>query len=869
MIKRFGGTPNPDDASTAGDAPTTRDPSSNTEPFALASGQNHKENSPSHSAGPRLAPTAHEHGATSKNKTSRRSADGITDQAMLEQVYNRPHDKFVEVPASTLGADGEVAAVTLRKRSLRSKRRIFTISCTAFTVGLLMIVCTSPYSNEFMVPGPLSSNHAQILAGQGADRCAACHAAGGTTVGQWVANTLSLGKAKGLTQSELCMKCHDKSLNPDASLNPHNVPPNEMADITSKYEQVSFDAGMVFQPPVSDHNIACSACHREHHGSAADLTALTDRQCQTCHQSSFHSFATDHPEFTAYPQKRRSRISFDHSSHAAQHFPSKNSEFNCNQCHLDDDFQNVKKLASYEQACSTCHHQQILESGKDGLALIALPMLDTDAIESANLKIGSWPMAATGDFDGPVPPIMRVMLTADPAAAEILNRFGPAFDFADIDPTNSSDVKDAVELVWAIKRLLYDLSLDGPRAVRTRLESVMKLDVSDDELQKMVTNLDAPVFQNAVKRWLPNLTVEVTTHRFGSPKNLLSTNDRLDDIALEKSDRSWWPADEALLMRVASKDDVLAENPLKGLMNLPASAKEAPIATVRVPSKKTPSQPAQVAANPGRNEPPANAKDVAIRIKNAHADPLSDPELLAVNPLQAIESGSTGAVASSDLPKVNTPKPTETGLVNETPQSPKKVATAQTNVPVKPNKFVPIDRPPIVVPSGWFRNDTLFQISYRPSGHADACVQSWIELVTRASDADSRSETKQLFDKTISMTSIGLCRTCHTVDQLPDRSFAVNWKATYRDPSVRSFTRFAHGPHMIQANLQDCSHCHSLDMESRNAESFVSLDSNEIVSNFMPMVKSNCTSCHSANESKSGCTQCHNYHIGSRITGVK
>jgi len=740
---------------------------------------------------------------------------------------------------------------------------------------MLMILCTSPYSNEFLVPGELSSNHGQILAGQGADRCAACHTAGGQTVAQWIANTLSIGKSNGLTQSELCMKCHDKSLNADASLNPHNVPPAEMATITSKYEPVSFDAGMVFQPPVSNHNIACSACHREHHGSAADLTALTDQQCQTCHQSSFHSFATDHPELGAYPQKRRSRISFDHASHAGQHFPSKNSDFNCNQCHVDDDFQNVKKLESYEQACSSCHHQQILESGRDGLALIALPMLDTTAIESANLKIGSWPMAATGDFDGPVPPIMRVLLTADPEAAEILNRFGPQFDFSDIDPTKASDVKDAVDLVWAIKRLLYDLTLDGPRAVRTRLESVMKLEVSDEELQKMVTNLDEPVFQNAVKRWLPNLNVEVAHARFGVPKNSTPPQEKLQDIAMSQSDRAWWPADEALLMRIANRDDVLAENPLKGLVQPAGTApKPAPMATVRTPSAETTNQSPKSQAI---KAPIDEAKqDVVIRIRNAHADPMSDPDLLAVNPIQAINEARVSEdakpptdSATSDLPVVKTPKPVQPGLVNALPVEKAEAPATQPNVPINPQTFIKVDKNPIVVPSGWFRNDSLFQISYRPSGHADPCVQSWIELVTRAADADSRPETRQLFEKTISMTSIGLCRTCHTVDQLGDRSFAVNWTAEYRDPSVRSFTRFSHGSHMIQPNLQDCSHCHSLDLQQRNAESFVGVNASEVVSNFLPITKSNCTSCHSGNEAKSGCTQCHNYHVGSRITGSK
>jgi hypothetical protein len=181
----------------------------------------------------------------------------------------------------------------------------------------------------------------------------------------------------------------------------------------------------------------------------------------------------------------------------------------------------------------------------------------------------------------------------------------------------------------------------------------------------------------------------------------------------------------------------------------------------------------------------------------------------------------------------------------------------------------PIVRKPLIVPSGWFRNDSTFQISYRPRGHADDCLQSWIELVTQATDADTRVETKQLFEKTISMTGIGLCRTCHTVDQLPDRSFAVNWRAEYRDPSIRSFTKFAHGPHLLQPELQDCSQCHELDPLASNKESFLDIDSKHVVSNFLPIRKSDCASCHQSGRTSNSCTQCHNYHVGSQVIGSK
>ncbi|MFT5303315.1 MAG: hypothetical protein ACI814_004134 [Mariniblastus sp.] len=815
-----------------------------------------------------------------------------------DERYQRPQDSWQEVPLAPATETDNGSGLIVRKRSLRSKRRIFTLSCTAFTIGALMIILTSPSSNEFLAPGPLGSNHAQILAGQGADRCAACHAAANGTLAGWIANTFSLGKSQGLSQSELCMKCHDKSFVTDTAMNPHNVHPETLADLTAFYEPVSYDAGMIFQPPVSGHQIECSACHREHHGTRDDLTAMTDKQCQSCHQSTFHSFEIDHPEFQQYPLKQRSKIAFDHSSHSLKHFPSKQSEFNCNQCHLDDNYQNVKQLASYENACASCHQQQVLDSGRTGLALIALPMLDMEAIEAENLQVGSWPLAATGDFDGPFPPIMRVLLTADPVAAEILQRVGPTFDFADIDPDSPSDVQDAVKLVWSLKRLLQDLASDGPRAVRSRLESVMMLDVSDAELQKMVSNLDAPVFQNAVRRWIPDLNAEITAHSLAAGLPPRQPTRELKNLSLT-SQPFVWPDDEALLMRAVkivgkqNQDDVLVANPLVGLIE-PASGvaieQTRPLATVRIPRKNTErktddlhSGPPDNTTSKGRKSPPR------IRLTNQHLDPMSDPDLLAVNPLQEINAEKTGGDASSTkknkLATVVLPAPVATGvLLNQPTLVPHKQETDLPSVSPRGSGglasqpgVVAIarpdvdtsERPPIVVPSGWFRDDKMFRISYIPSGHADACVQSWIELVTRASDANTRPETKQLFNKTLSMTSVGLCRTCHTVDQLPDRSFHVNWKAENRDPAVRSFTRFSHGPHLIQPNLQDCSHCHSMDAGIINADSFQGFDSTVAVSNFAPITKSNCSSCHSANQTNNSCTQCHSYHVGSKIISGK
>ena len=69
-----------------------------------------------------------------------------------------------------------------------------------------------------------------------------------------------------------------------------------------------------------------------------------------------------------------------------------------------------------------------------GVPMFALPTLDVDALREAGHDIGPWPEEATGDFDGRLPPVMKLLLAGDPAAAEAMATLGADFDFFDVDP---------------------------------------------------------------------------------------------------------------------------------------------------------------------------------------------------------------------------------------------------------------------------------------------------------------------------------------------------------------------------------------------------------------------------------------------------
>ena len=771
--------------------------------------------------------------------------------------YHRPHDKWQDQPLGYGGS--ETGGATQRVRSLRSRRRIFTLAVTAFTVGALLILGTSEYKNDFLAPGPLCSSHAQILAGQGADRCAACHGASDKSLAVWLTDTLTGGRTIPVSQSELCMKCHENSISPDFALNPHSVASSELNKRTEKFKQASVTSSksmlgsfgaMTGAHSAAHAEIACSACHREHHGSAS-LTAVTDQQCQTCHTQSFDSFEGNHPEFTNWPQQRRSKIAFDHSTHAMKYFPGKSTEFNCNQCHVDGPHGNVKLLASFEQSCAVCHEQQIHQSGEGGFAIFSLPSIDPEAIADLNLDIGGWPLAATGDFDGSIPPAMRLLLQADPEARKVLDgwhqKFGSKVDFADVDPEAAGDVERAVELVWAIKRLLYELATDGQEALRVRLGDALGGDVSLDQVMLLASQLDKSVFRNTVRRWLPNLQAEIAQHDAGGLSRSNGGARGTDHV-----DRLGSAFRKVRFSKLVRQDDgLLVENPLRKLLSggsfaderTAQAGQESAASLDDADSSQLALDQPSTRPSSGPSQKKQSVKQLELR-KEAVGKVPADPDLLAVNPLAGGSLSEDTLLSSDDLS--GEPLSEETGRGRK-PESKSTAATWES---------------PGVTRAGWYRDDDLFRVFYRPGGHEDACVKAWSDLVSSAKGANEQPELQPLFEQLLSDRGIGMCATCHTVDRQRNASFVVNWGPEYRDPSIGAFTKFSHQPHTLQPHLRDCSACHDMSQPVSNKDSFVSHNPHEVVSNFAPISKMNCVSCHRKGSTSSGCSHCHSYHVG-------
>ena len=132
-------------------------------------------------------------------------------------------------------------------------------------------------------------------------------------------------------------------------------------------------------------------------------------------------------------------------------------------CHVEDATGKVQLTASYEATCAACHDEKISTSVARGVPMLALPTLDVAALQAAGFDIGAWPKGATGDFDGRLPPVMKLLLAADPAAAQAMAKLGADFDFQDVNPKDRQQLEACAALATAIKKLMRGIGGVGGR----------------------------------------------------------------------------------------------------------------------------------------------------------------------------------------------------------------------------------------------------------------------------------------------------------------------------------------------------------------------------------------------------------------------
>jgi hypothetical protein len=165
---------------------------------------------------------------------------------------------------------------------------------------------------------------------------------------------------------------------------------------------------------------------------------------------------------------------------------------------------------------------------------------------------------------------------------------------------------------------------------------------------------------------------------------------------------------------------------------------------------------------------------------------------------------------------------------------------------------------------GWYAPDGSFTVFYRPTGHADRFLTTWLNLTVAADGA--KTPAAAVFDALTGPKGVGLCVKCHSIDSQPVK--LVNWQATELDSSDHKFNRFLHSAHLSLMDNRGCYTCHSLAESGSGATTYAAAfegnqrDPSKFHSNFRPINKDTCAECHKPNFVREDCLLCHNYHIG-------
>ncbi len=168
---------------------------------------------------------------------------------------------------------------------------------------------------------------------------------------------------------------------------------------------------------------------------------------------------------------------------------------------------------------------------------------------------------------------------------------------------------------------------------------------------------------------------------------------------------------------------------------------------------------------------------------------------------------------------------------------------------------------------GWYLNSDILAVQYMPRGHADPLLAGWSQMVSVIEGGQAAKKIP------------GGCAQCHdlSTDRLGTTVATNLWRVNTKPANVRTFTKFAHEPHLALPAVSDCRFCHSLTKTKElisdtniqliksdgNADALPNYTSGSFhLPEFTSIKISQCSSCHRPGGANDGCTQCHNYHVG-------
>ena len=830
---------------------------------------------------------------------------------------------------------------SLRTSSVRpgnTERRVppgFRRDRLAILLGLATIVCLGlaflvAQDVEFLMPGPLASAHSAIV------NCSACHTKSGRGKLSWIHRLVADNP---LADSKACLTCHkmpDTALNAHSAsaevLKQSTERLKKIAEATpaplwARTQSIAFPTHEMVA-----RGLSCAACHQEHKGVNVNLSKTSNEQCHSCHSVKFDSFEGHHPEFENYPFKRRPRIIYDHARHFAKHFPEvakKNPATRipatCSACHNNHEDKRVMAVAPFEQTCSACHLEQIIGkervSGPKGIAFLTLPGLDLRTLKEKNAPIGEWPDASEAELT----PFMRVMISRHERGRALIKTVD-GLNLQDLANASDDQIKAVTNLVWEIKSLFYALISRKASDVLADLDIGTGAKLSATLVADLTANIPRDVVISAQREWLPNLATEIANGPVATDQTENSWNTAITVTGAASPVEP--PGSDAPRAGLNPEDSNSETSSIAKL--------DPPVCTVRVFGQCLLSKEREDeddADKESAGKPDTASADAGEKTSSADEQPLgAEPEASAGKPDTASSDADGGAATPSfgepplaTRPEASAGKPdtastdadgAETPSAGSTPQSKaadqtddllsptadelraikaaenaarsngvagaagaadsnSAAAEPQVGAALATSIDSDVDPESWAEAGGWYRQDDA--IFYRPTGHKDKFIYSWLLLTGSQAPKGATSPAASVFDFLTGKDAQGSCTKCHSVDAVQGKGRAVNFSFLSIDTAQGGFTNFNHEPHFQAIGIgqrigilenRGCLTCHNLEKEGPYLKSYEQGNPLDFVPNFGAIKKDLCQTCHNSSTARQDCLLCHKYHVNGVDTPI-
>jgi len=734
--------------------------------------------------------------------------------------------------------------------SIAAKRSAAVRWAIALVIGIVLVAAGGEWGTRFVVPGDLTFQHGDV------GECQDCHSVKKHGPIGWLAAAVTPNSS--LADSALCQECH---LMGEAALTAHSLTPDtlrnerpEKSDSTSAPPRpvLLSLARLIARPPAADASVPCGDCHQEHQGRRFALAEMGNLRCQSCHSTQFHSFADGHPEFDDFPYRRRTRLAFDHASHIGKHFKEDKdveAPTKCTDCHMPDTAGLAMLVKPFEQACESCHLNQILgdgRSGPKGFPVISLPGFDLRTLYERGREIGEWPR----DADGRMTPPTSLLLSEDPGHADDLFML-TGLDLMDLRDASDDELAAVERVIWSLKQLIYDLTTGGHEAFQTRLSAALDTTLADRDVAHLMGTMPVDALSMLQREWLPQLPEEIAARRDGRAvtpplwaQQFTSPEDQFES-----------PTPTAPQIDEPTGDDPLGSADLLddgGLLD------EGGLLDGGLIDESTTGSDLLSDSDPPADDGGLLSDDGGLLSDDG--DLLSDDGGLLAEPDDGDLLSDDGGLLSDDGGLLSDDD--DGGLLDETTPSTDDGSILVESIapPRAESAMAVLDAESWMRSGGWYRqNFTLF---YRPIGHADLFLRGWIDLTAGVGPSPGAGQALEIFADLTGRRAPGTCGKCHSVDSDAEGALAVNWGPKIRTGELHGFTEYRHAPHFSLLDETGCLTCHEIDYGADFMASFDDVDPTAFQSNFKPMNKKTCADCHVESLAGDACIDCHNYHIG-------